>query len=61
MSVETQKQIFEQFFTTKPSGKGTNFGLSISRQIIEEKHNGRLKCFSVLGEGTEFLMEIPVR
>ncbi|MBD2252656.1 sensor histidine kinase [Nostoc parmelioides] len=61
MSVETQKQIFEQFFTTKPRGKGTGLGLSISRQIIEEKHNGRLRCFSVLGEGTEFLMEIPVR
>ncbi|ABA23735.1 Response Regulator Receiver Signal Transduction Histidine Kinase [Trichormus variabilis ATCC 29413] len=61
MSAETQKQIFEQFFTTKPSGKGMGLGLSISRQIIEEQHNGRLRCCSVLGEGTEFLMEIPVR
>jgi signal transduction histidine kinase len=59
MSVETQNQIFEQFFTTKPRGKGTGLGLSISRQIIEEKHNGRLRCCSVLGEGTEFFLEIP--
>jgi signal transduction histidine kinase len=59
MSLETQNQIFEQFFTTKPRGKGTGLGLSISRQIIEDKHNGRLRCCSVLGEGTEFFLEIP--
>jgi signal transduction histidine kinase len=59
MSLETQNQIFQQFFTTKPRGKGTGLGLSISRQIIEEKHNGKLRCCSVLGEGTEFFIEIP--
>ncbi|MBW4616621.1 MAG: response regulator [Desmonostoc vinosum HA7617-LM4] len=59
--LEIQEHIFEQFFTTKPRGKGTGLGLSISRQIIEEKHNGSMKCFSVLGEGTEFLVEIPVK
>jgi signal transduction histidine kinase len=61
MSVETQNKIFEQFFTTKPIGKGTGLGLSISREIIEEKHNGKLTCSSVLGEGTEFSMEIPLK
>jgi signal transduction histidine kinase len=58
--IEIQNQIFEQFFTTKARGKGTGLGLSISRQIIEDNHNGKLKCFSVLDEGTEFSLEIPV-
>ncbi|MBO3457217.1 hybrid sensor histidine kinase/response regulator [Aetokthonos hydrillicola Thurmond2011] len=61
MSAENQKQIFEQFFTTKPIGKGTGLGLSISREIIEDKHNGKLNCSSVLGEGTEFFIEIPLQ
>lgn len=60
MPLNVQQQVFEQFFTTKPRGKGTGLGLSISRQIIEEQHHGRLKCCSVLGEGTEFIIEIPV-
>ncbi|MBD2436312.1 response regulator [Nostoc sp. FACHB-110] len=57
---EIQTRIFEQFFTTKPLGKGTGLGLSISQHIIEEKHHGKLKLFSTLGESTEFLIEIPV-
>ena len=60
MSVETQEQIFEQFFTTKSVGKGTGLGLSISRQIIEEKHQGKIFCKSSPGEGTEFIIEIPI-
>jgi signal transduction histidine kinase len=57
---ETQERIFEQFFTTKPVGKGTGLGLSISQEIVEQKHKGKLYCFSVLGEGTEFVIEIPI-
>jgi signal transduction histidine kinase len=57
---EKQDQIFNAFFTTKPVGKGTGLGLSISKKIIVEKHNGKLKCRSQLGQGTEFLIEIPV-
>ena len=54
------KNIFEQFFTTKNVGKGTGLGLSISKQIIEEKHQGKLICNSLLGEGTELSIELPV-
>ena len=54
------KNIFEQFFTTKSVGKGTGLGLSISRQIVEEKHQGKLICNSLPGEGTEFAIELPV-
>lgn len=54
-------KLFDPFFTTKPVGKGTGLGLSISYQIIVEKHGGRLFCNSQLGEGTEFIIEIPVK
>ncbi|MCT7967313.1 CHASE domain-containing protein [Laspinema sp. D1] len=52
--------IFNPFFTTKPIGKGTGLGLSISYQIIVEKHLGKLNCFSKLGKGTEFRIQLPV-
>ncbi|WP_414624981.1 ATP-binding protein, partial [Calothrix sp. CCY 0018] len=48
------------FFTTKEVGKGTGLGLSISHQIVVEKHGGQLKCNSVLGEGTEFMIVLPI-
>jgi len=54
-------KLFDPFFTTKPVGKGTGLGLSISHQIIVEKHHGRLTCNSILGEGSEFVIEIPVK
>jgi signal transduction histidine kinase len=52
--------IFDHLFTTKGVGKGTGLGLAIARQIVEETHGGRLSCNSVVGEGTEFVIEIPV-
>ena len=58
---EVQKRIFEPFFTTKPAGKGTGLGMSISHQIITEKHNGSLRCVSTPGKGTEFIIEIPIK
>lgn len=60
MPQTVQKQIFEYLFTTKKVGKGTGLGLSISRQIVEEKHGGKLTCHSVLGQGTEFIIELPI-
>ncbi|MFW9263159.1 AAA family ATPase [Nostoc sp. CALU 546] len=60
MSEEVRTRIFDHLFTTKEVGKGTGLGLAIARQIVEETHNGRLICNSVLGEGTEFVIEIPV-
>ncbi|MEM1169999.1 MAG: response regulator [Cyanobacteria bacterium P01_H01_bin.35] len=55
-----RENIFDPFFTTKPVGKGTGMGLSISYQIIIEKHQGELKCFSELGQGTKFVIQIPI-
>lgn len=53
-----QRQIFEPFFTTKPIGKGQGLGLSISQEIIVGKHQGKLKCNSQLGQGTELVIEM---
>jgi two-component system, NtrC family, sensor kinase len=61
MSPEIQQRIFDPFFTTKPVGKGTGMGMSISYQIIVEKHQGRIWCKSTIGQGTTFGIEIPVR
>lgn len=55
-----KSKIFDLFFTTKPIGKGMGLGLSISYNIIADKHNGRLLCLSEPGKGTEFRIEIPV-
>jgi signal transduction histidine kinase len=56
---EIQSKIFDPFFTTKPVNKGIGLGLSISYQIIQE-HQGDIKVKSELGQGTEFILEIPV-
>ncbi len=61
MSPEIQQHIFEPFFTTKPVGQGTGMGLSISYQIVTEKHQGKLECFSPSGKGTEFVIQIPLQ
>ena len=60
MPDEVKKHVFEPFFTTKPVGKGTGLGLSISYQIVVEKHGGELTCISALGEGTEFVISLPI-
>jgi signal transduction histidine kinase len=57
---EAQKRLFDPFFTTKPIGKGTGMGMSISYQIVTQKHKGKLWCTSEPGERTEFWIEIPL-
>ncbi|WNZ22239.1 histidine kinase [Leptolyngbya sp. NK1-12] len=61
ISKEVQSRLFDPFFTTKPVGKGTGLGLSISHQIVVERHGGTIRCDSAPGEGTEFIIEIPVQ
>ncbi|MEM7553627.1 MAG: GAF domain-containing protein [Cyanobacteria bacterium P01_A01_bin.84] len=56
---ELQNSIFDPFFTTKEVGKGTGLGLPICYQIVVEKHQGQIECFSQPGKGTEFVIEIP--
>ena len=59
MDAQTQKKIFEPFFTTKDVGEGTGLGMSIAYNIIK-KHNGIINVNSAPGEGTEFILQIPI-
>ncbi|NEO51804.1 MAG: AAA family ATPase [Okeania sp. SIO3B5] len=60
MSEEVKAKIFEHLFTTKEIGKGTGLGLAIVRQIVVEKHGGIIQVNSTLGEGSEFIITLPV-
>ena len=61
MSKSVLNRIFDPFFTTKSIGKGTGMGMPISYQIVTEKHGGKLDCFSAPGQGTKFIIQIPVK
>jgi len=52
-------KIFQPFFTTKPTGEGTGLGLSLSYDIIKA-HGGEIKVESKEGEGTTFIIQIPL-
>ncbi|MDJ1182947.1 GAF domain-containing protein [Roseofilum casamattae] len=60
MTDTVRRKLFDPFFTTKPVGKGTGLGMSISYQIVVEKHKGLIECCSELGKGTRFSIEIPI-
>jgi signal transduction histidine kinase len=53
-------KIFNPFFTTKDAGKGTGLGLSISYDIIANKHHGSIEVKTREGEGTTFIISLPV-
>ena len=53
-------RLFDPFFTTKPIGQGTGMGLSISYQIVTEKHGGQIVCLSQVAVGTTFRITIPL-
>jgi PAS domain S-box-containing protein len=54
-------RLFDPFYTTKEIGKGTGLGLSTSYQIVTKQHGGSLRCLSVLSQGAEFVIEIPIQ
>ena len=53
--------IFVPLFTTKSKGQGTGLGLSISKDIIENRHHGNIRVESKVGQGTKFIIELPVK
>ena len=55
-----QQKVFDQFFTTKPVGKGTGQGLSLARGIVVDAHGGTLTFDTAQGEGTAFQVRLPV-
>lgn len=61
MSPDVQQKVFDHLFTTKPVGQGTGLGLAIAHQIIKEKHQGHIALQSVAGEGTAFIVTLPVK
>ncbi|MFT4155063.1 ATP-binding protein [Parafilimonas sp.] len=53
-------KIFQPFFTTKPTGEGTGLGLSLTYDIITKQHNGKINVESKEGEGTTFIINLPI-
>ncbi len=53
-------KIFLPFFTTKPTGQGTGLGLSMSYEIVTKAHHGEIKVETKEGEGTEFIVLLPI-
>jgi signal transduction histidine kinase len=60
MSEAIQKRIFEPFFTTKEVGKGSGQGLAITWSVIVDKHQGTIEVESAEGNGTTFIVRLPV-
>jgi two-component system, NtrC family, sensor kinase len=56
-----KSKIFQPFFTTKPTGQGTGLGLSLAYDIITKGHGGTLEVESVEGEGTTFIVKMPIQ
>jgi signal transduction histidine kinase len=59
--LEHQRRVFDPFFTTKEVGKGTGQGLSIAHSIIVDKHGGEFSLESTPGEGSTFIIRLPIQ
>jgi signal transduction histidine kinase len=57
---KVKNKIFQPFFTTKPTGQGTGLGLSLSYDIVKA-HGGEIRVESEEGEGTEFIITLPIK
>ncbi len=57
---QIKNRIFDPFFTTKKVGKGTGQGLAIVHNVIIEKHDGNIVVDSAPGQGTTFILSLPL-
>jgi len=57
---EIKDKIFQPFFTTKETGQGTGLGLSLSYDIVTKGHGGKIEVQTQKGEGSEFIVELPI-
>ncbi|WP_243363370.1 ATP-binding protein [Fundidesulfovibrio terrae] len=60
MPEDVRKRVFEPFFSTKPPGEGTGLGLSVSYYIITSNHKGTFEVVSKPGQGTTFIIRLPL-
>ncbi len=58
--LDIKQKIFQPFFTTKPAGRGTGLGLSMSYEIITKGHNGKIDVYSEVGIGSTFTITLPI-
>ncbi len=61
MSEAVRAKVFQPFFTTKPTGSGTGLGLSLAYDIITKGHGGKISVESKEGEGSEFVISLPLK
>ncbi len=57
---EDRDRVFDPFFTTKEVGKGSGQGLAIAHSVVTDKHRGALSFETKIGEGTTFIVRVPV-
>jgi len=55
-----KEKIMQPFFTTKPTGEGTGLGLSLTYDMVVKGHGGSIQFNSVEGEGSEFIIQLPI-
>ena len=60
MPTEIRDRVFDPFFTTKEVGKGTGQGLAIAHSVVTERHNGSISVDSEPGQGTSFVLRLPI-
>jgi signal transduction histidine kinase len=58
---QARAKLFDPFFTTKAVGKGTGQGLFIAHNLVVEKHGGTIRFETELGQGTTFIIRLPIK
>jgi signal transduction histidine kinase/coenzyme F420-reducing hydrogenase delta subunit len=61
MPEHIKDKIMQPFFTTKPTGEGTGLGLSLTYDMVVKGHGGTIQVNSKEGEGSEFIITLPIK